>query len=117
LIWGWLTYRVMAFDALAEHASMAERTTLLLVHRWPLLLMGLVCGALGAAPSLLWAVSAVSLIFAPFLIAASVWLYTLVFAFASLWFVHYGLAALQLARGQALSTAADGGTIIDMKGQ
>jgi hypothetical protein len=25
LIWGWLTYRVMAFDALADHASRAER--------------------------------------------------------------------------------------------
>jgi len=25
LIWGWLTYRVMAFDALAEHASAQER--------------------------------------------------------------------------------------------
>ena len=25
LIWGWLTYRVMAFDALAEHASKPER--------------------------------------------------------------------------------------------
>ena len=25
LIWGWLTYRVMAFDAMAEHASASER--------------------------------------------------------------------------------------------
>ncbi len=27
-IWAWLTYRVMAFDALADHASSAERQTL-----------------------------------------------------------------------------------------
>ena len=34
--------------------------------------------------------------FAPLLVLASVWLYTLVFAFASLWFAHFTLA--QLAR-------------------
>ncbi len=29
LIWGWLTYRVMAFDALGEHADKAERETIM----------------------------------------------------------------------------------------
>ena len=28
LIWGWLTYRVMGFDVLAEHASREERRQL-----------------------------------------------------------------------------------------
>jgi Sulfate transporter CysZ/Etoposide-induced protein 2.4 len=98
LIWGWLTYRVLAFDAVALHATRAERTLLLHDERWPLLGIGVVCGALGAAPSLLWAVSALTLVLAPFLILVSIWLYTLVFAFSSLWFAHYLLAALQRLR-------------------
>jgi hypothetical protein len=98
LIWGWLTYRVMAFDVLAEHASTAERRAVLARHRWPLLAMGVIAGYLGAAPSLVWAVSALSLIFAPLLILVAVWLYTLVFAFSALWFAHYALAALQALR-------------------
>lgn len=98
LIWGWLTTKVMSYDVLAEHASKAERMALVRQHRWQLLLIGIVTGFLGAAPSLLWAVSAATLIFAPLLIAVSIWLYTLVFAFSALWFAHYGLAALQALR-------------------
>ena len=101
LIWGWLTYRVMGFDVLAEHASAEERRTILHEHRWPLLGMGIVAGYLGAAPSLIWAFSALTLIFAPLLIVVAVWLYTLVFAFSALWFAHYALAALQALRGRA----------------
>jgi hypothetical protein len=101
LIWGWLTCRVMAFDVLAEHASVDERRTILREHRWPLLAIGLICGYLGAAPTLLWALGAAALIFAPLLILVSVWLYTLVFAFAALWFAHYALAALQHLRQDA----------------
>jgi hypothetical protein len=71
----------MSFDVLADHASADERRALVAEHRWPLLLIGVVTGYLGAAPSLIWAVSAATLIFAPLLIAVSVWLYTLVFAF------------------------------------
>jgi hypothetical protein len=67
--------------------------------------MGLVCGYLGALPSLLWAFSAATLIFAPLLLVVSVWLYTLIFAFASCWFAHYLLAALQRLR--ALATALE----------
>jgi hypothetical protein len=101
LIWGWLTYRVFAFDVLAAHASAGERRQLLREQRWPLLAMGVICGYLGAAPSLLWAASAATLIFAPFLVVASVWLYTLVFAFAGCWFAHFALAALQQLRRDA----------------
>lgn len=106
LIWGWLTYRVMAFDALAEHASAAERAELMRRHRWPLLMIGIVCGYLGAAPSLLWALNALTLVFAPLLVIASVWIYTLVFAFSSLWFAHYALAALQRLRADAGAASA-----------
>jgi len=95
LIWGWLTYRVFSFDVLAAHASREERRRLMEAHRWPLFGMGVLTGYLGAAPSLLWAMSALTLVFAPVLILVSVWLYTLVFAFSGLWFAHYLLAALQ----------------------
>ena len=98
LIWGWLTCRVMAFDVLAEHASAEERRAILRAHRWPLLAIGVVCGYLGAAPTLLWALSAATLVLAPLLVLVSVWLYTLVFAFAALWFSHYALAALHQLR-------------------
>ena len=101
LIWGWLNFRVMSFDVLAEHASAAERRDLMRQHRLQLLGIGVVSGYLGAAPSLLWAASAMTLVFAPLLIVVSVWLYTLVFAFSALWFAHYSLAALAALRGQA----------------
>ncbi|GIX23566.1 MULTISPECIES: EI24 domain-containing protein [Caldimonas] len=101
LIWGWLTYRVLAFDALADHAERAERRALMREHRWPLLGMGLLSGYLGAAPALLWALGALAFILAPLLVVVSVWLYTLVFAFSSLWFIHYALAALERRRHQA----------------
>lgn len=100
LIWGWLTYRVFAFDALAAHASSDERKTLVRQHRGSLLLMGVLCGYLGAAPSLLWASGAMFIALAPLLIPVAIWIYTLVFAFASLWFAHFTLAALQRMRAQ-----------------
>jgi Etoposide-induced protein 2.4 (EI24) len=98
LIWGWLTYRVMSFDVLADHASAEERRQIMREHRWPLLGIGIIAGYLGAAPSMLWAVSAMLLVFAPLLIVITIWLYTLVFAFSALWFAHYALAALQRLR-------------------
>jgi hypothetical protein len=103
LIWGWLSYRIFAFDVLAAHATAEERRHILQLYRWPMLAMGVVCGYLGAAPSLLWAASAATLIFAPILVVASVWLYTLVFAFAACWFAHFALAALARLRSQAVS--------------
>ena len=122
LIWGWLTYRVMSFDMLAEHASGEERRALMRRHRWQLLGIGVASGYLGAAPSLLWAASAATLVFAPLLIGVSVWLYTLVFAFSALWFAHFCLAALATLRAEtahagALVTAPSArksGEIIDM---
>ncbi|MFZ2217115.1 MAG: EI24 domain-containing protein [Rhodoferax sp.] len=98
LIWGWLTYRVMAFDALAEHASEPERQLLFKQHRVRLLSIGVVCGFLGAAPSLLWASGALFAAAFVILVPVAIWIYTLVFAFSSLWFAHYCLAALQILR-------------------
>jgi len=112
LIWGWLTYRVLAFDVLADHAGSEERRELLRDRRWPLLGMGVVAGYLGAAPSLLWAVSAMTLALAPLLILVSIWLYTLVFAFSSLWFAHYLLAALEQLRAGTGGGATAGTTAV-----
>jgi hypothetical protein len=106
LIWGWLTYRVLSFDVLADHADRAERRLLMDRHRWPLLAVGIVTGYLGAAPSLLWAFSAAALILAPVLVVVSIWLYTLVFAFSALWFAHFLLAALAALRAEGAAAAA-----------
>jgi hypothetical protein len=98
LIWGWLTYRVFAFDSLATHASNEERKIIMRENRGTLLLMGVLSGYLGAAPSLLWASGAMFIAMAPVLVPVAIWIYTLVFAFASLWFAHFSLAALQRLR-------------------
>ena len=98
LIWGWLTYRVMSFDAWAEHASRPERRALMQRHRLELLTMGIVTGLLGAAPSVVWASAAVFIAAFVVLIPAAIWIYALVFAFSSLWFSHFCLQALQQLR-------------------
>lgn len=102
LIWGWLTYRVFTYDALSEHATAEERRTLMRRHRGTLLVMGVLSGYVGAAPSLLWASGAMFIALAPLLVPIAIWIYTLVFAFASLWFAHYCLAALERLRQEPL---------------
>ena len=98
LIWGWLTYRVMSYDALAEHASPEERHQIFRENRLQLLGIGVLSGYLGAAPSLLWASGAMFVAMAPILVPVAIWIYTLVFAFSSLWFAHYCLNALEQLR-------------------
>ena len=98
LIWGWLTYRVMTFDALAEHATREERRAVLRLHRLPLLVIGIATGCLGAAPSVIWASGAMLAALFVILVPLAIWIYTLVFAFSSLWFGHYCLAALERLR-------------------
>ena len=107
LIWGWLTYRVMAFDALAEHASRDERRELFRRHRAWLLGIGILSGYLGAAPSLFRVSGA--LLAAAFVILApvAIWIYTLVFAFSCLWYAHYCLAALELLRAETPTAVID----------
>jgi hypothetical protein len=100
LIWGWLTYRVMAFDALAEHASREERSEIFRRHRMSLLGMGVFCGYLGAAPSVIWASGALLVAAFVVLVPLAIWLYTLVFAMSSLWFAHFCLSALQALRAE-----------------
>jgi hypothetical protein len=106
-IWGWLTYRVMAFDVLAEFASADERHTLMARHRMSFLGMGVVTGLMGAAPSLVWASGALFAAAFVILVPLAIWIYTLVFAFASLWFAHFALAALQALRAEPLQAVVD----------
>ena len=98
LIWGWLAYRVMSYDSLVDHASSEERRQIFKEHRGPLLGIGIISGYLGAAPSLVWVSAAMFVVAAPVLVPLAIWIYTLVFAFSSLWFAHYTLAALEQLR-------------------
>jgi hypothetical protein len=110
LIWGWLTYRIMVFDVLAEFASAPERHTLMLRHRMRFLTIGVITGMMGAAPSLLWASGALFAAAFVILVPLAIWIYTLVFAFASLWFAHFALHALQVLRAES---TAQSGEVID----
>ncbi len=101
LIWGWLTYRVMAFDALADYASRDERREIFRRHRGWLLGIGVLSGYLGAAPSIVWASGALFAAAFVILVPVAIWIYTLIFAFSSLWFSHYCLTALENLRAQA----------------
>ncbi|UUC96316.1 MULTISPECIES: EI24 domain-containing protein [Comamonas] len=107
LIWGWLTYRVMAFDALSEHASKNERRALFARHRMSLILMGVICGYLGAAPGVVWISGLLFLAAFWILVPIAIWIYALVFAFSALWFAHFCLAALEQMRAQTMPNAAD----------
>jgi hypothetical protein len=107
LIWGWLTYRVMAYDVLAEHASHPERVELMRRYRVQLLGMGVLTGAMGAAPSLVWASGALFAAAFVILIPIAVWIYTLVFIFSALWFVHFLLLALSQLREEPITLLND----------
>lgn len=101
LIWGWLTYRVLTYDVLSDHASAWERRQIMKRHRGPLLAMGVITGYLGAAPSMVWASGVLFTVLAPVMLTLAIWIYTLVFAFSSLWFAHYALGVLQSLRKEA----------------
>lgn len=114
VLWGWLTYRVMSYDALALHASADERKQLIRRHRVPLIIMGVSMGILGSAPTLLW-VSSVAVIFLfPFVLLVSVWLYVLIFIFSALWFGHYCLRALTQLRAE-VNVAPGEAMVIEME--
>lgn len=105
VLWGWLTYRVMTYDALAEHATAEERKTLMKRHRVPLLMIGVAVGLLGSAPTLLWVWSAVIIFLFPLVLAGTLWLYVLIFIFSALWFGHFCLRALADLRAERAAAA------------
>jgi hypothetical protein len=71
-----------------------------------LLVIGVVTGLMGAAPSLVWASGALFAAAFVILVPLAIWIYTLVFAFSSLWFAHFSLAALQALRNEPPHAAA-----------
>jgi len=98
ILLGWLTYRVMAYDALATHASAEERRTILQQYRWQLWGVGIVAGLLGSLPGLVWLGGVLSFLFLPLLAAVAIWLYVVVFMFSGLWFQLFCLDALEQLR-------------------
>jgi hypothetical protein len=101
LLWGWLTYRVMTYDALALHASRDERRALVKRYRLPLLLIGVASGLIGSLPTLLWVSSAWLIPLFPVVAAITIWIYALILVFTALWFAHYCLRALLRMRAEA----------------
>ncbi|PMS23871.1 hypothetical protein C0Z18_01515 [Trinickia dabaoshanensis] len=98
LLWGWLTYRVMTYDALALHASPDERRALIRRHRGPLFAIGVATGLMGTVPTLIWAWSVWLVVLFPVITAATIWIYAFILVFSALWFGHYCLDALRRLR-------------------
>ena len=105
LLWGWLTMRLMSYDVLAKHASSEERDLLLQKYRWPLLCMGIASGMLAAVPTFFWATSALALVLFPIVSFIALWIYSLIFVFAALWFSYFLLDALKQLREEELDQA------------
>jgi hypothetical protein len=102
LLWGWLTARVMSYDALAIHASREERRLILQRERRSLLIIGTVSGLLGALPGVAWIGGAlISVVLFPVLAVLSIWLYLIIFIFTGLWFQYFCLQALAQLRAEA----------------
>jgi hypothetical protein len=101
LLWGWLTYRVMAYDALALHATADERRVLMRQHRLPLLLIGVASGLLGSLPTLAWVSSIWLILLFPVVVVIAIWIYAVILVFSALWFGYYCLRALERLRAQA----------------
>jgi hypothetical protein len=116
LIWGWLTMRLMSYDVLAQHATVQERDQLLEKYRWPLLAMGIISGMLGAVPTFFWATSALALVLFPIVSFVALWIYSIIFVFAALWFTHFLLDALKELREEELSKSLNiEARVIDME--
>lgn len=105
LLWGWLTMRLMSYDVLAKHASTEERDLLIQKYRWPLLCMGITSGMLSAVPTFFWASSALAIVLFPIVSFVALWIYSLIFVFAGLWFSYFLLDALQQLREEELDQA------------
>jgi len=103
-LWAWVTSRVMSYDALAAHASTGERQALVRERRSALLVIGFASGLAGALPGIVWMGGALlSVLLFPVLALVSLWLYTMIFLFAGLWFQYYCLQALEDARADEVA--------------
>jgi hypothetical protein len=109
LLWGWLTSRVMSYDALSIHASLEERRIIVASRRRQLLLIGTISGLLGALPGIAWIGGALlSVVLFPVLAVLSIWLYLIIFIFTGLWFQYYCLQALADLRAEIKSSVSPG---------
>ena len=106
LLLGWVSYRIMAYDALAAHASPEERQMILQQHRWQLWGVAVFTGLLGTLPGLLWLGGVMSIVFLPMLAGLAIWLYVVVFMFSGLWFQFFCLEALQQLRATTVVSQA-----------
>ena len=107
VLWGWLTMRVMSYDALADYASADERRAIMHTRRGALLAIGMLSGAAGALPGIVWIGGAlISVVLFPFLAMISIWLYLVIFIFTGLWFQYYCLQALAELRAAEKSAQA-----------
>lgn len=107
VLWGWLTARVMSYDALSIHASREERRAIVQGRRRQLLVIGTVSGLLGALPGVVWIGGALmSVVLFPVLAVLSIWLYLVIFIFTGLWFQYYCLQALADLRAGAVAEDA-----------
>jgi len=107
VLWGWLTARVMSYDALSIHASREERHAIVKGRKRQLLVIGTISGLLGALPGVAWIGGALmSVVLFPVLAVLSIWLYLVIFIFTGLWFQYYCLQALADLRDGA--AAKDG---------
>jgi hypothetical protein len=101
VLWGWLTARVMTYDALADHASADEYATIMRTQRRHLTLIGILSGVAGVLPGIVWVGGALlSVVLFPILALVSVWIYLLIFIFTGLWFQYFCMQALQDLRAQ-----------------
>ena len=106
-LWGWLTMRVMSYDALADYASADERRAIMHARRGSLLAIGMLSGAAGALPGIVWIGGAlISVVLFPFLAMISIWLYLVIFIFTGLWFQYFCLQALAELRAGEKSAQA-----------
>ena len=112
ILFGRLNARVMAYDALSDHASGEEFAALVAAHSKNLTMIGVVSGACGAIPGVVWLGGAFVPLF-PLLAPLSIWLFIMVFIFTALWFQYYCMQALEelraaqeLERGQGGAGAA-----------
>lgn len=101
LIWGWLAARLLAYQALAGHATPEERRRVRRGRRGTLLLMGVGLGFMAALPSALWSLGSMALVLAPLLMPAAVLGYAIVFVFGAAWFAHVTLGELARLRAAA----------------
>lgn len=97
ILFGRLNARVMAYDALADHASREEFASILAAHSKNLTMIGVIAGACGAIPGLVWLGGALVVLF-PVLAPLSIWLFIMVFIFTALWFQYYCMQALEELR-------------------